>query len=101
MPSAVIYRMVLPDHECPYGRRAKQMLDDNGFEVDEHILSTRAEVDAFKAEHGVSTTPLIFPWSILTNIILAGTRSASTSHPSHSSAASAPTSFATVGATSR
>ena len=24
------------------------------------ILATRMEVDAFKAEHGVSTTPLIF-----------------------------------------
>ena len=60
MPSAVIYRMILPDHECPFGRRAKQMLDDNGFEVEEHILSSREEVDAFKAEHGVSTTPLIW-----------------------------------------
>ena len=60
MPSAVLYRMVLPDHECPFGRRAKQMLDDSGFEVEEHILSSREEVDAFKAEHGVSTTPLIW-----------------------------------------
>jgi glutaredoxin len=57
---ATIYRMVLPDHECPFGRRAKQMLDQQGFEVEEHILSSRAEVDAFKAEHGLSTTPLIF-----------------------------------------
>ena len=60
MPSAVLYRMVLPDHECPFGRRAKQMLDDAGFEVEEHILSSREEVDAFKAEHDVSTTPLIW-----------------------------------------
>lgn len=60
MPSAVIYRMVLPDHECPFGRRAKQMLEDNNFEVEEHILGSREEVDAFKAEHGVATTPLIW-----------------------------------------
>ena len=59
MPSAVIYRMVLPEHECPYGRRALQLLDDNGFEVEEHQLTSREEVDAFKAEHGLSTTPLI------------------------------------------
>jgi len=60
MPSAVIYRMVLPEHECPFGRRAKDLLDDNGFEVEEHILSSREEVEAFKEEHGVSTTPLIW-----------------------------------------
>ena len=60
MPSAVIYRMVLPDHECPFGRRAKQMLEEANFEVEEHILSSWEEVDAFKAEHGVSTTPLIW-----------------------------------------
>lgn len=60
MPQATIYRMILPDHECPFGRRAKQLLDDNGFDVEEHILSSREEVDAFKAEHGVSTTPLIW-----------------------------------------
>lgn len=60
MPSAVLYRMVLPDHECPYGRRAKQLLEENGFEIEEHLLESRAEVDAFKAEHGLSTTPLIW-----------------------------------------
>jgi glutaredoxin len=51
--------MVLPEHECPYGRRALQLLDDNGFEIEEHQLTSREEVDAFKAEHGLSTTPLI------------------------------------------
>ena len=60
MPSATIYRMVLPDHECPFGRRAKQMLEDANFKVEEHILSSREEVDAFKAEHGIATTPLIW-----------------------------------------
>lgn len=57
---ATIYRMILPDHECPFGRRAKEMLDQQGFEVEEHILKSRDEVDAFKKEHGLSTTPLIF-----------------------------------------
>ncbi|HVF82687.1 MAG TPA: glutaredoxin domain-containing protein [Sphingomicrobium sp.] len=60
MPQATIYRMVLPDHECPFGRRAKQMLEDNNFDVEEHILGSRAEVEEFKAEHGVATTPLIW-----------------------------------------
>jgi glutaredoxin 3 len=57
---AVLHRMVLPDHECPYGVRAKEMLDQAGFEVEEHILASREEVEAFKIEHGLSTTPLIF-----------------------------------------
>ena len=57
--SATLTRMVLPDHECPYGVRAKTMLEQAGFTIDEHILSTRAEVDAFKQKHGLATTPLI------------------------------------------
>ena len=57
---ATLYRMVLPDHTCPFGLRARQMLDQHGFEVDEHILGSREEVDAFKAEQGVDTTPQIF-----------------------------------------
>lgn len=60
MPSATIYRMVLPDHECPWGRRALGLLEDNDFAVEEHQLTSRDEVDAFKAEHGVSTTPLVW-----------------------------------------
>ncbi len=58
-PRAILYRMVLPDHICPFGVRAKQILQSEGFEVDDHILRSREEVDAFKAEHGVATTPLI------------------------------------------
>ena len=58
--SATLYRMVLPDHECPFGVRAKQMLDRSGFEVEEHVLASREEVDAFKAEQGVATTPQVF-----------------------------------------
>lgn len=57
---ATLYRMVLPDHECPFGVRAKKMLSDNGFEIDEHILGSREEVEAFESEHGVATTPQIF-----------------------------------------
>ena len=57
---ATLYRMVLPDHECPYGRRALVMLQSNGFSVDEHILDSREATDAFKAEHGVATTPQVF-----------------------------------------
>ena len=57
--TATLYRMVLPDHECPYGVRAKEMLERAGFKVDEHILSSRDQVEQFKAEHDLETTPLI------------------------------------------
>jgi glutaredoxin len=58
--TATLYRMVLPDHECPFGVRAKMLLAQKGFDVDEHVLATRAQVDAFEAEHDVATTPQIF-----------------------------------------
>jgi glutaredoxin 3 len=58
--NATLYRMKLPDHECPFGLRARQMLDAKGFEIDEHILTSREEVDAFEEEQGVQTTPQVF-----------------------------------------
>ena len=57
--TATLHRMVLPDHTCPFGVRAKQMLEEAGFEVDDRILGSREEVEAFKSEHGLDTTPLI------------------------------------------
>lgn len=57
---AILYRMVLPDHTCPFGVRAKELLEEAGYQVDDRILSSREEVDAFKAEHGVATTPQVF-----------------------------------------
>ena len=57
--TATLTRMVLPDHTCPFGVRAKEMLEGAGYAVDDRILSTREEVDAFEQERGLSTTPLI------------------------------------------
>ena len=56
---AIIHRMVLPGHECPYGRHAMRLLRDHGFEVEDHLLTSREAVESFKAEHSLSTTPLI------------------------------------------
>jgi len=58
--SAVLYRMILPEHTCPFGVAAKQMLEEQGFTVDDRILSSREEVEAFKQEHSVATTPQVF-----------------------------------------
>lgn len=60
LEQATLYRMVLPDHSCPFGIRAKQILEEHGFAVEDCHLTSRAEVDSFKAEHGLETTPLIF-----------------------------------------
>jgi glutaredoxin len=57
---AVIYRMVMPDHTCPYGIKVKDLLQRSGYEVEDHHLTTRDETDAFKAEYGVKTTPQVF-----------------------------------------
>ncbi|WP_339693679.1 glutaredoxin [Celeribacter baekdonensis] len=58
--TATLYRMVMTDHMCPYGLKSKDLLIRNGFVVDDHHLTTRDEVDAFKAEHDVKTTPQVF-----------------------------------------
>jgi glutaredoxin len=57
---AVIYRMVMPSHTCPYGLKAVDLLKRSGYEVEDHHLGTREETDAFKAEHDVATTPQTF-----------------------------------------
>ena len=60
MAVATLYRMVLPEHTCPYGVAAQEMLETAGYEVDDRILKSREEVERFKAENGVETTPLVF-----------------------------------------
>ncbi|QKS01775.1 glutaredoxin family protein [Sphingomonas sp. CL5.1] len=57
---ATLYRMVMPGHICPYGVKAKWLLERHGYQVDDRWLATRAETDAFKAQHDVKTTPQTF-----------------------------------------
>ena len=57
---AVLHRMVMPEHVCPWGLKAKHLLRRQGYEVEDHWLRTKAENEAFKAEHGVKTTPQTF-----------------------------------------
>ena len=55
--TAKLFRMVMDDHTCPYGIKSKWLLERQGFAVEDHHLTTRAETDAFKQKHGVETTP--------------------------------------------
>lgn len=57
---AALYRMVMPQHICPYGLKARDLLKRSGYEVEDHHLATREATDAFKKEHGVATTPQMF-----------------------------------------
>ncbi|WGR56458.1 glutaredoxin (plasmid) [Paracoccus versutus] len=52
--------MVTADHTCPWGLKSLDLLKREGYEVDDHHLTDRAEIDAFKAKHGVETTPQTF-----------------------------------------
>ena len=58
--TARLYRMVMPDHICPYGLKSKDMLERHGYEVEDHHLKTREETDVFQREHDVETTPQTF-----------------------------------------
>ena len=57
---ATLYRMVMPEHVCPFGLKALHLLRAEGYAVDDRWLETRAQTDAFKKEHGVKTTPQTF-----------------------------------------
>ncbi|SEA78426.1 MauE/DoxX family redox-associated membrane protein [Alkalimonas amylolytica] len=58
--SAVLYRMMTPKHQCPYGLKTLHLLRQSGFEVEDHHLNSRADIDSFKARHKVKTTPQVF-----------------------------------------
>lgn len=57
---ATLYRMVTPEHICPFGLKSKDLLERKGYKVDDHHLSNRSETDAFKEKHSVKTTPQTF-----------------------------------------
>lgn len=55
-----LYRMDLPDHPCPWGLRAVRLLQERHIPFEDHRLTSGEEVDAFKAAHGVASTPQLF-----------------------------------------
>lgn len=57
---AIVYRMVMPEHICPWGLKAVDLLKRSGFAIEDHHLKTRAETDSFRSQHKVATTPQIF-----------------------------------------
>ena len=57
---ATLYRMVTDEHICPFGLKSRDLLEREGYAVEDHLLRSRAETDAFMAEHNVETTPQTF-----------------------------------------
>lgn len=55
-----LYRMSMPEHECPWGLKAVDLLNDRGIEFEDHRLTSKREVEAFKEKHSVAATPQIF-----------------------------------------
>lgn len=60
MTTAILYRMSTEEHLCPFGLKSKDLLEREGFEVEDHLLRSRDETDAFMAQQGVETTPQTF-----------------------------------------
>lgn len=57
---AAIYRMVTPEHLCPWGVKAKDLLKRRGFEIEDHHLKTKRANESYKQQHGYTETPQIF-----------------------------------------
>lgn len=57
---AVLYRMATDQHLCPFGLKTKHLLRRSGYEVEDHLLRSRQEVDSFQRQHDVETTPQVF-----------------------------------------
>lgn len=58
--AARIHRMVTDKHICPFGLKALDLLEREGFAVEDRHLRDRDATEAFKQKHGVATTPQIW-----------------------------------------
>jgi len=57
METARVYRMKTAEHLCPFGMKTVDLLKRKGYQVDDHPLTSRDEIEAFKAQENVNTTP--------------------------------------------
>ena len=56
---AQLYRMVMKDHVCPFGIKAKNLLQKEGSQIEDKKLRNREEVEDVKDKFDVETTPQI------------------------------------------
>jgi glutaredoxin/uncharacterized membrane protein YphA (DoxX/SURF4 family) len=57
---ATIYRMVTPDHYCPWGIKAWDLLKRNGYDIEDKHLESMDANRQFKEDNGVDETPQIY-----------------------------------------
>ncbi|MDF5375979.1 hypothetical protein P3682_19115 [Vibrio parahaemolyticus] len=57
---ATLYRMHTDEHICPFGLKSRDLLKRKGYEIEDHLLTSRDETESFKREHNVKTTPQTF-----------------------------------------
>ncbi|BCA95313.1 membrane protein [Legionella antarctica] len=57
---ATIYRMVMEHHVCPFGLKAKDLLQQQGYVIEDVWLTSREETNSFKEKYQVKTTPQTF-----------------------------------------
>ena len=49
---AKLYRMVMPDHTCPYGLKSLDLLKRKGYKVEDKHLASREQTDVFVTHTG-------------------------------------------------
>lgn len=57
---ATLYRMVMEKHLCPFGLKSLDLLEREGYTIEDNWLTSREQTDAFKEKHHVDTTPQTF-----------------------------------------
>ncbi len=60
LKQASLYRMVTPEHICPFGLKSKALLERKGYHVEDYHLRSREATDVFKKKYEVDTTPQTF-----------------------------------------
>lgn len=58
--TARVYRMKTEEHLCPFGLKTVDLLKRKGYRVDDHTLTSREAIEAFKEQAGVDTTPQVY-----------------------------------------
>ena len=58
--SAIIFRMVMPDHLCPFGLKSIDALKHAGYDIIDRHITTQNENTLVKDTLGVKTTPQTF-----------------------------------------
>lgn len=58
--SVQLVRMATDEHICPFGLKSKDLLEREGYEVEDKLLTSREQTEQFKQQHNVATTPQTF-----------------------------------------